>query len=145
MLPEEQRIVDATNAARAKHGLPPLEVDIKLCTAAGEHARNMASRKRLSHELPIPGARTMIERVGAVQYQWSALGENIAWNYPFEEVVSSWMSSPGYRETSWESILKLEWRSPWLMTESTTIVRFSPRLDELLFSHLDDSFFNTGI
>jgi len=97
MLPEEQHIVDATNAARTTHGLPPLEVDIKLCTAAGEHARNMASRRRLLHELPIPGARTLTERVASVQYQWSSLGENIAWNYPVEEVVQGWMSSAGHR------------------------------------------------
>jgi len=97
MLPEEQHIVDATNAARAEHGLLPLEVDIKLCTAAGEHARNMAGRNRLSHELPISGARTLIQRVGSVQYQWSSLGENIAWNYSVEDVVVGWMDSAGHR------------------------------------------------
>jgi uncharacterized protein YkwD len=97
MLPEEQLIVDDTNSARAKYGLPPLEVDIKLCTAAGEHARNMASRKSMAHELPIPGARTPTERVAAVQYQWSSLAENIAWNYPVKDVVLGWMTSPGHR------------------------------------------------
>lgn len=55
-------ITKQTNYFRCKRGLKPLIYDPALKSAADIHARNMARLQRLSHELPVSGARTVKQR-----------------------------------------------------------------------------------
>lgn len=55
-------ITKQTNYFRCKRGLKPLVYDPALKSAAETHARNMARLQRLSHELPVSGARTVADR-----------------------------------------------------------------------------------
>lgn len=89
--------VAETNANRARSNLPPLEIDARLMEAAGEQSFNMARLAKLSHELSVPGARNLTERVNKTGYPWSGIAENIAWNYAPENVVKGWMDSSGHR------------------------------------------------
>ena len=75
----ERNIVDRTNEERARHGLPPLEVDPNLMESAREHARWMSLTQRLQHTR-------------------AAVAENIAMGQPdSHSVLRSWMGSSGHR------------------------------------------------
>lgn len=55
-------ITKQTNYFRCKRGLKPLDYDPDLKSAAEIHARNMAKLNKLSHVLPVSGAKTMKQR-----------------------------------------------------------------------------------
>lgn len=96
--PEEVTIFEQTNVQRVKNGKPPLTMNAQLKKAARLHAQNMADRKRMSHDLPIAGMRTLSDRVRYSGYTgWRSIGENIAYNYSPDNVVQGWMNSPGHR------------------------------------------------
>ncbi len=76
----ERRVIELTNAERQKHGLSILTVNAHLLSNCRKWAGSMASRRSLNHSNMDFG------------------GENIAWNQSdAEEVVNSWMNSPGHR------------------------------------------------
>lgn len=76
----ERRVIELTNAERQKRGLSILTVNAHLLNNCRQWAGNMASRRSLNHSNMDFG------------------GENIAWNQSSpEEVVTSWMNSPGHR------------------------------------------------
>jgi len=55
----------------------------------------MATRNYFSHTSA--DGRTMVNRIEATGYAWSALGENIAAGYPsVNAVVDGWMASDGH-------------------------------------------------
>jgi uncharacterized protein YkwD len=94
----EQRIVDLTNVERQKAGLAPLVVNPQLMQAAQIQSGNMARLGIMSHELPGTAQPTLTDRAAAVGYNYTTLGENIAFNYPdADAVVAGWMASPGHR------------------------------------------------
>jgi uncharacterized protein YkwD len=75
----EVQIVESTNAARARHGLPPLSIDPSLVRSARSHTIRMIRMRSLVHT-------TM------------AVAENIAKGQSTaREAVSDWMNSPGHR------------------------------------------------
>lgn len=86
-----------TNQNRASNGLKPLLMDSRLMEAAGEQSFNMARLGKLDHELNVPGARDVTERVNKTGFPWSGVAENIAWNYRPDNVVTGWMNSSGHR------------------------------------------------
>ena len=92
----EQRVIDLTNAERAKQGLASLKANAELNRAADEHAEDMATQDYFSHtglDGSSPG-----DRMADEGYQTRAWGENIAWGQKTPEaVVSAWMNSPGHR------------------------------------------------
>ena len=94
----EMAIVNAVNAVRAQNGLAPLAVNAKLAKAAHIHAHDMA---RLQHHgARPPGAAQpgLIDRANFVGYNFTTMGENIAYNYPdTASVMNGWMNSPGHR------------------------------------------------
>ncbi|MCS7047393.1 MAG: CAP domain-containing protein [Gemmataceae bacterium] len=95
--PDEQKLLELTNAERAKHDLPPLKVHPALLAAARDHARNMAKQQRLSHDLD---GKSPIGRLSDVKYDYQRAGENIAVKSgPTDpaEIVRLWMESPGHR------------------------------------------------
>jgi uncharacterized protein YkwD len=94
----EQAIVNAVNAVRAQNGLAPLTVNSKLVEAAKIHAADMARLDQMAHTLPgvpLPG---LADRANYVGYNYSLLGENIAYGYPdVASVMNGWMNSAGHR------------------------------------------------
>jgi uncharacterized protein YkwD len=75
----ELNIITYTNQERARHGLPPLEVDKKLMESARQHAAWMTRNHSMVHtNRPV--------------------AENIAMGQPHSsDVVRAWMNSPGHR------------------------------------------------
>ncbi|MBN1912749.1 MAG: hypothetical protein JW818_23710 [Pirellulales bacterium] len=79
LLEIEKNIVKFTNYERARHGLPPLEVDPELMKTAREQGIWMARFRRLQHTR-------------------RPLAENIAMGYgSSQSVVRGWMNSSGHR------------------------------------------------
>lgn len=79
LLQVEHNLVVRTNAARARHGLPPLVVDRQLVKSARRHAAWMTRSHTLQHtRLPVAENIAMGQRTSA-------------------EALQSWMSSPGHR------------------------------------------------
>lgn len=67
----------------------------KLGVSANKHTSDMASNNYFSHTSK--DGRTMSDRINAVGYLWSALGENIANGQTTEkQVMESWINSPGH-------------------------------------------------
>jgi len=67
----------------------------KLTKAAQKHAADLERRQTLDHT----GAdgSSISDRAEAAGYNWQAIAENIAWNYPnIQTVVDGWISSPGH-------------------------------------------------
>lgn len=90
------RVVELTNAERAKLGLPPLVVNSQLGTAAQTQSQNMALQDFFDHTGR--DGSTVATRVTATGYQWSTVGENIGAGYSTpEETVAAWMNSSGHR------------------------------------------------
>jgi uncharacterized protein YkwD len=92
-----QRVLDLTNAARRKVGAPALSLHPRLTVAAQNHSNMMAQRRQLTHQFPgQPGVRDRIIRAG---YPAGLAGENAARGQrTAEQVMSSWMKSPGHRK-----------------------------------------------
>ncbi|OHB72884.1 MAG: hypothetical protein A2V70_03245 [Planctomycetes bacterium RBG_13_63_9] len=79
LLSIEVNIISYTNAERAKHGLPALQIDRGLMKSARGHAAWMARGRRLVHTN-------------------QPLAENIAMGQPHSShAVRDWMSSAGHR------------------------------------------------
>lgn len=74
----ESAIVDRTNAARARRGLPPLVADASLMAGARRQASWMARNRSLSH------GQGVTENI--------AMGQSSA-----DEAVADWMRSDGHR------------------------------------------------
>jgi uncharacterized protein YkwD len=100
---DEEAVIDLTNAERKKADLMPLKPNLKLMTAARDHAANMAKQDKFEHNLD---GKEPADRVKDAGYIYSRTGENIAWNPKTpKEVVQGWMNSPPHRE----NILKPEY------------------------------------
>jgi uncharacterized protein YkwD len=79
LFPIEARIIEKTNSDRARHGLPPLAVDVKLVSSARKHAAWMTNNRSMTHTS-------------------AAVGENIAMGqHSSGEVLNAWMNSSGHR------------------------------------------------
>jgi uncharacterized protein YkwD len=95
--PQATRVLELTNAERAKAGLPPLTLSTQLSQAAQQYSQVLATDACFAHTCgPVP---EMIQRDAEAGYTgWTAVGENIAAGYPSPEaVVAGWMASPGHR------------------------------------------------
>ncbi|MFX3623052.1 MAG: CAP domain-containing protein [Ectobacillus sp.] len=92
----EQRVVDLTNAERAKAGLPALKVDLELSKVAKAKSQDMYNKNYFDHNSPTYGSPfDMMKRFG-ISYRTA--GENIAMGQRTpEEVVQAWMNSAGHR------------------------------------------------
>jgi uncharacterized protein YkwD len=94
-LVNEQRAMGAKCGGTIFGPAAPLSEDVLLEEAARAHALDMVERDFFSHENP--DGDEMADRVDAVGYAWSALGENIAAGQTTpEDVMASWMNSPGH-------------------------------------------------
>jgi uncharacterized protein YkwD len=109
MTPEEQIILEMTNAERAKEKLPPLAPNSVLIQIARGHSANMAMKGEMQHVLD---GKTPAQRTLAGGYDYRRVAENIAefeYGRPPEdknktdltalkEVMKGWMESPEHRK-----------------------------------------------
>ncbi|MGB6294790.1 MAG: pre-peptidase C-terminal domain-containing protein [Rivularia sp. (in: cyanobacteria)] len=90
------RVLELTNAERAKAGLSPLKLNSQLNQAAQGHSKDMALRDYYSHT-GVNGSKSS-NRILATGYKFSAAAENIAAGFATpEKVVQAWMGSSGHR------------------------------------------------
>jgi uncharacterized protein YkwD len=96
----------ALNAARARHGAPPLVVDARLNRAARRHSREMVLRRYFAHESP--GGGRFSARIAATGWmrrrgRWY-VGETLAWGWGTSArpagVVAAWLRSPSHRRVA---------------------------------------------
>lgn len=93
------------NAARKKAGAQPLRSNSKLDLAAQRHAEDMLTRNYFAHENP--EKKSVRERASATGYEWQRIGENIAeGQFSVDEVMDTWMNSPGHRKNILEPDFK---------------------------------------
>jgi uncharacterized protein YkwD len=96
LTPQEQQVLELTNAERKKAELPPLKANARLTEAARQHGANMAKQNKLEHVLD---DKTPSDRAEAAGYKIALVGENIAWNQKTpKDVVTGWMNSKPHRE-----------------------------------------------
>jgi uncharacterized protein YkwD len=94
----ESEVIRLTNLERTNAGLAALGTNSKLVSAAKHHTLNMARYEKMQHTITEADLQQMTDRINFYQYNWSTIGENIAWNYPdAASVVAAWMASPGHR------------------------------------------------
>jgi uncharacterized protein YkwD len=92
------QVVALVNSERATAGCTALKMNDKLILAAQRQSQDMAVLGFFSHSNPDPSRATLSQRVDAVGYRWSSLGENIAAGYSTPAaVMSGWMSSAGHK------------------------------------------------
>lgn len=104
-------ILTATNAIRARHGLPKLRSSASLSAAAAEHSRDMAARGYFAHSSANGTVfwKRIRRHYGQRGYQWWTVGENLLWSSPNVDATRAmdmWMASPAHRE----NILSRRWK-----------------------------------
>jgi uncharacterized protein YkwD len=91
----ERELIRLLNEERAQRGLPKLDYEEKLRESAREHAREMADRKRLSHQFP--GEPALRDRVAGTGLRFDRVAENVAYNNSAEDAHVGLMQSKGHR------------------------------------------------
>ncbi|OUB42754.1 CAP domain-containing protein [Bacillus thuringiensis] len=92
----EQRVVELTNAERAKQGLPALKIDTELSKVARIKSADMQKNNYFDHNSPTYGSPFDMMKKFGISY--TSAGENIAQGQRTpEEVVQAWMNSAGHR------------------------------------------------
>ncbi|MCU5460375.1 MULTISPECIES: CAP domain-containing protein [Bacillus cereus group] len=92
----EQRVVELTNAERAKQGLPALKIDTELSKVARIKSEDMQKNNYFDHNSPTYGSPFDMMKKFGISY--TSAGENIAQGQRSpEEVVQAWMNSAGHR------------------------------------------------
>jgi hypothetical protein len=99
-----QGIINQTNAYRAASGLPALSESALLMQVAQAHAANMARQDKYGDTDTnghILDGHDVVWRVAQVGYQWSWLGENVAYCFgysdPAAQLMIQWWNSPDHR------------------------------------------------
>ncbi|MFQ1702770.1 CAP domain-containing protein [Loktanella agnita] len=87
------------NGVRANVGANPVAYDVRLHRAAQLHANDMLENNYFSHT-GLNGS-SVSDRVRAQDYNWRALGENIAKGQQSEAaVLQAWQNSEGHRRNN---------------------------------------------
>lgn len=73
----EQRVVELTNAERAKQGLPALKIDTELSKVARIKSEDMQKNNYFDHNSPTYGSPFDMMKKFGISY--TSAGENIAW------------------------------------------------------------------
>lgn len=93
----ELRVVELTNAERAKAGLAPLKVSEELSKVARVKSADMRDKNYFSHQSPTYGSPFDMMKQFGITYRTA--GENIAAGQQTPEaVVKAWMNSDGHRK-----------------------------------------------
>lgn len=100
-----EQLLISTNAQRASHNLPPLQLNNRLSQAAAGKAADMFSNNYWAHISP--SKKTPWDFIVGAGYKYSVAGENLAKNFSTSDaVVSAWMNSQSHRD----NILKSNYR-----------------------------------
>jgi uncharacterized protein YkwD len=98
-------LVQRTNAYRAANGLPALRVNLLLMQDAQGHADNMARQDRYGDSDTnghILDGHDYFYRLNAVGYRYTWMGENVAYNFGYDNpaatLMDQWWNSAGHRE-----------------------------------------------
>ena len=91
----EDRLVRLVNRDRAKHALPPLDLDGRLKEVARKHCQEMRETGVVAHLSPRTGSAA--DRVKAGGIRSSVVLENVARAYGIGEAEEGLMNSPGHR------------------------------------------------
>jgi uncharacterized protein YkwD len=87
-----------TNRERVRADLTPLRRSPELTRAAQVHAEQMASARKLAHDVPGSRYPSLSSRLRFVGYTSTAAGENIAEGYTSgAALVAGWMTSAAHR------------------------------------------------
>ncbi|MFJ8258140.1 CAP domain-containing protein [Peribacillus asahii] len=93
----EKKVVELTNAERAKQGLAPLTLDTELSKVARAKSQDMKDKNYFDHNSPTYGSPFDMMKSFGISYK--SAGENIAQGQTTpEQVVQAWMNSQGHRE-----------------------------------------------
>lgn len=88
-----REVIKLVNKERSRQGLSPVKLNSKLNKMAGDFACRMSTGNFLSHQDPETGDGPM-ERVMAVNYEFSSLGETLGMGQQTpKEVVKFWVNS----------------------------------------------------
>jgi uncharacterized protein YkwD len=93
---EEAEGIQQLNEWRISVGLNALLIDPKLCDAARDHSKDMATLKFFAHDSPVEGKKTPWQR--AKNFGTSAGSENIAINNGAKSSNRAWFHSPGHHK-----------------------------------------------
>ena len=100
----ETEVLTLVNQERTKIGLRPLEMDWELQRVARTKSQDMAQKNYFSHQSPTYGSPFDMMKQFGISFR--SAGENIASGQRTpQEVMQSWMNSPGHRA----NILKPEY------------------------------------
>lgn len=92
---DERLMVQLVNAERAKAGLAPLEVDMRVVQTARIKSQDMITYNYFSHDSPRLGSPFDLMKSAGIQYRTA--GENIAGNQTVEAAHRALMNSSGHR------------------------------------------------
>ncbi len=88
-------MISLVNQQRAAAQCPAVRPSPVLTQVAQAHSVWQTTHG-MSHEGA--GGSQVSDRVSAAGYQWSRVGENVAYGYPSAaEVMQAWMASPGHK------------------------------------------------
>lgn len=97
---DEQRLFDAVNQERGRHGRPPLEWNPRLAEIARQHSVAMAARGFFSHTDPQRG--DLGRRLARAGMEYTTCAENIyrlsGSGDAVRRAVAGWLASPGHRD-----------------------------------------------
>lgn len=89
-------LIDATNDARSKEGISPLNYNSFLDKAAQAKAEDMAKRDYWSHNTP--DGRKPWDFISPTDYSYRKAAENLAYGFSSSKTaVAGWMNSDGHR------------------------------------------------
>lgn len=91
----ERGLLEAVNRSRHEQGLPRLQWDAALASAARKHATRMAESRSLSHQFS--GEISLPARVGQAGVRHSWLSENVAEGMSVNDLHEQFMKSPNHR------------------------------------------------
>lgn len=97
MTAQEQQMLDLVNQERAKAGVAPLKVDMRLVQTARTKSQDMIDNKYFAHTSPKLGEFHVIIRQ-AVGSDYSYLGENLAGAPAVQTAHNLLMNSEGHRK-----------------------------------------------
>ena len=88
----EAEVHRLVNEHRTGMGLTALEWNDVIANECRQHSQEMANTNTLNHD----GFNERINNIGKT-ISWSWAGENVAYNYGAQSVVTAWLNSPGHK------------------------------------------------
>lgn len=88
----EAKVHRLVNEHRAGIGLSALQWNETIAVECRQHSEEMANTNTLSHD----GFNDRVNKIGET-ISWSWAGENVAYNYSAQSVVTAWLNSPGHK------------------------------------------------